>query len=182
MKPGGGKIKGGNFERSIAKHLSLWYSQGKREDLFWRSSMSGGRATVSKIKLSAVAGDICATAGEGAGFTDKWYIECKHVANLNLQSWLLKKAGPIAGWWTTAVLRSNTHNKYPMLILKQNLLDTMVVARLTHIGIGWQDFCPDPLLILQDDTSLGNEMGLYWFKELFPMPEKTRAPRPRIRP
>jgi hypothetical protein len=38
-------MKGGNFEREIAKELSLWYSKGKRDDLIWRTHGSGGRAT-----------------------------------------------------------------------------------------------------------------------------------------
>lgn len=36
--------KGADFERSISKELSLWWS-GDRDDIFWRSSQSGGRAT-----------------------------------------------------------------------------------------------------------------------------------------
>lgn len=38
--------KGSSFERLICKELSLWWSGGTRDDIFWRSSNSGGRATV----------------------------------------------------------------------------------------------------------------------------------------
>ena len=38
--------KGSSYEREMSVALSLWYSGGKREDLLWRSAMSGGRATV----------------------------------------------------------------------------------------------------------------------------------------
>lgn len=41
----GGSHKGSSYEREICKQLSLWWSGGKRDDIFWRSSQSGGRAT-----------------------------------------------------------------------------------------------------------------------------------------
>lgn len=37
--------KGSGFERELAKQLSLWWSHGDRDDLIWRTSQSGGRAT-----------------------------------------------------------------------------------------------------------------------------------------
>jgi len=37
--------KGSKFEREISKRLSLWWTYGERDDVFWRSSQSGGRAT-----------------------------------------------------------------------------------------------------------------------------------------
>lgn len=38
--------KGGAYEREICKKLSLWWTGGQRDDVFWRSASSGGRATV----------------------------------------------------------------------------------------------------------------------------------------
>lgn len=38
--------KGASFERKISKELSLWWSGGSRDDIFWRSCISGARATV----------------------------------------------------------------------------------------------------------------------------------------
>lgn len=38
--------KGSEFERLICKKLSMWWTNGERDDVFWRTSMSGGRATV----------------------------------------------------------------------------------------------------------------------------------------
>lgn len=48
MKRGGGKSKGGAFERMICKQLSRWWSGEKRDDIFWRTSGSGARATVRR--------------------------------------------------------------------------------------------------------------------------------------
>lgn len=36
--------KGGQFERKVCGTLSLWWSNGHRDDLFWRTGGSGGRA------------------------------------------------------------------------------------------------------------------------------------------
>ena len=45
MRKGGGSSKGSSFEREICKQLSLWWSEGNRDDIFWRTAGSGGRAT-----------------------------------------------------------------------------------------------------------------------------------------
>lgn len=37
--------KGGDYERELCKTLSEWWTHGERDDVFWRSSQSGGRAT-----------------------------------------------------------------------------------------------------------------------------------------
>lgn len=39
------KNKGSSFERDICKELSLWWTDGERDDVFWRTAGSGGRAT-----------------------------------------------------------------------------------------------------------------------------------------
>jgi len=56
--------KGGQFEREFAKRLGLWWTDGDRDDVFWRSSNSGGRATIrarSGKGTFGQAGDIAAT-------------------------------------------------------------------------------------------------------------------------
>jgi hypothetical protein len=45
MRPGGGHAKGAQFERDICKRMSLWWTGGERDDVFWRTPQSGGRAT-----------------------------------------------------------------------------------------------------------------------------------------
>lgn len=58
-----GKNKGNTFERLICKELSLWWTDQERDDVFWRSASSGGRATqrFARGKTTAGAcGDICA--------------------------------------------------------------------------------------------------------------------------
>jgi len=56
--------KGSNFERLISTRLSIWWTDGKHDDTIWRSSMSGGRATVRGRKgkrTAGHAGDLCST-------------------------------------------------------------------------------------------------------------------------
>jgi hypothetical protein len=44
----GAMQKGSAFERKISKKLSLWWSENNRDDLVYRTSQSGGRATQRK--------------------------------------------------------------------------------------------------------------------------------------
>jgi len=53
--------KGSSFERTVCRQLSLWFSYGKNEDLFYRTAGSGARSTAraKKGKTTAnSAGDI----------------------------------------------------------------------------------------------------------------------------
>jgi hypothetical protein len=72
--------KGSSFERKICKQLSLWWSEGKRDDIFWRSSQSGGRATSRAQKgLSTYGsyGDIAAVDPIGEPLLKLFTIELK---------------------------------------------------------------------------------------------------------
>lgn len=72
--------KGSQYERDVCRTLSLWWSKGKDDDLFWRSSMSGGRATVRSKKGKRTAGhygDIVATDGRGRKFLKMFTVELK---------------------------------------------------------------------------------------------------------
>lgn len=59
--------KGSRFEREICKLLSEWWTKDTatpRDDVFWRSSNSGARATIRSKRGKGTAGqdgDICAT-------------------------------------------------------------------------------------------------------------------------
>lgn len=130
MRKGGGKAKGSEYERQVCKQLSLWVSHGKREDLFWRSAMSGGRATVGKRSgkdLSRHAGDISATHVDGHALTDHWYVECKRYAELRMELALLEGAGPLAGFWKEACEQATVHEKLPMLIVRQDRAIPLVI-------------------------------------------------------
>lgn len=75
-------LKGGQFERTICRQLSVWWSgDSEVDDLFWRSSQSGGRATTRAKKGKKTrghCGDISATDSVGARLTKMVTIECKN--------------------------------------------------------------------------------------------------------
>lgn len=76
--------KGGSFERWFAKRLSLWWTQDlpePRDDIFWRTQNSGGRATARGKKRKATRGqygDVAATDPIGRPFIDLVTIELKN--------------------------------------------------------------------------------------------------------
>jgi len=75
-----GQGKGQSFEREICTRLSLWWSDGKRDDIFWRTAGSGARATVrgkSGRQTMNQHGDIMATCDYGTPLIDLFTIELK---------------------------------------------------------------------------------------------------------
>lgn len=56
--------KGSAFERAVCRRLSEWWTDGKRDDIFWRTTTSGARATSRAVKGRSTYGqygDIQAT-------------------------------------------------------------------------------------------------------------------------
>ncbi len=131
MRAGGGKQKGSTFERKICVELSLWVTHGKRKDVFWRSAMSGGRATVHKRAGRDIrqAGDITAVSPEGHVFTDQFFIECKHVKKLDIASFILSNKGTLANFWRKACKQAADHLRQPLLIAKENGREPLIICR-----------------------------------------------------
>ncbi len=72
--------KGSSFERTICKQLSLWWTDGDRDDVFWRTSGSGARATMRSKSGRGTKnqyGDIQATDPIGQPLIDLCTIEIK---------------------------------------------------------------------------------------------------------
>ena len=79
-----GQGKGSSFERELCKKLSLWWTDGDREDIFWRTAGSGARATVRSKQGKQTAGqhgDIAATDPDGKDFLSVVTIEMKRGYN-----------------------------------------------------------------------------------------------------
>jgi len=133
MRKGGGKQKGSAWEREVCRRLSLWVTDGQKVDCFWRSAMSGGRATVARGKVRQ-AGDICAVAPEGNAFADQWFVECKHVAHLNLEGFLIKGLGKLHDFWKLARSEARKYHRDPMIICKQNGWPALVISRTDHVA------------------------------------------------
>ena len=72
--------KGSAYERLTCKELSKWWSFGKWDDVFWRTSQSGGRATSRMkkgIRTADSYGDVMAIREEGKPLTKETFIEIK---------------------------------------------------------------------------------------------------------
>lgn len=75
-----GQGKGSSFERTICKQLSLWWTDGERDDIFWRTSGSGARATTRSKSGQGTKnqyGDVQATDPIGQPLIDLCTIEIK---------------------------------------------------------------------------------------------------------
>lgn len=83
--------KGSTFEREVCKQLSIWWSSGIRDDIFWRTAGSGARATVRSKRGLATSdsyGDISAIHPSGKPLTDSFIISLKrgYTAKLGKKS------------------------------------------------------------------------------------------------
>lgn len=130
MRAGGAKQKGNQFENNTSKQLSLWLTEGKREDVLIRSQNSGGRATMlsySGRDFRSQAGDICSVEAEGMWLTEKFILECKHYADLYVESLIFRtRKDTILEHWNKLLKECKTYNKLPIYIAKQNNKPTLV--------------------------------------------------------
>jgi hypothetical protein len=72
--------KGGSFENEVCRELSLWFTNGERDDAFCRSDGSGSRFTkrIKKGKDTAnQGGDISFCYPDGEQLIKIWCVECK---------------------------------------------------------------------------------------------------------
>jgi hypothetical protein len=131
VKQGGGKQKGAGFERKICVALSQWVSAGTRKDCFWRSAMSGGRATLGLRKGDkhlSQGGDVSAIDPLGAPLTERFCVEIKFYKDLDLAAFWLGY-GTLHRFWERALADAQSYGKEPMLIAKQNLYPTLVLVQ-----------------------------------------------------
>ena len=84
--------KGSSFERKICKFLSNWWTGGERDDVFWRSSQSGGRATERAkkgLRTYGSYGDIAAVDPVGESLLKLFTIELKRGSSYKTPADLL---------------------------------------------------------------------------------------------
>ena len=112
--------KGGDFERDVAKQLTVWLAGKPKPYMFWRMPASGGLATIHE-ECVGLAGDIRAIHPDGEFLTDIFTIECKTgyprtsfwqhfkgIKNFNLEAFWLQACGEAIG-----------SNRRPMLIYRK---------------------------------------------------------------
>lgn len=123
--------KGSAYERDFAKKLSLWFTYGERDDIFWRSSQSGGRATTrAKIGKSTANqyGDITATDPIGQCLIDNVTIELKRgYNNHSLMDVLYDKQNSLYSFIEQARTQAeNAGTKYWWLIHKPDRRNPLI--------------------------------------------------------
>jgi hypothetical protein len=101
--------KGGEFERDFCRELTTWWTGDQESDVvFWRTAMSGGRATVRRKKgkktTQAHCGDIAALTLDAQRLTELVTFELKRGYNgtANLHNYLDptdKSAEPAYSEW-----------------------------------------------------------------------------------
>ena len=112
--------KGGDFERYIAKELTVWLTGKPKPYMFWRMPASGGLATIHE-ECVGLAGDIRSVHKDAEFLTSIFAIECKtgyphtsfwqhfkNIKNFNLESFWLQACGEAMG-----------SNRRPMLIYRK---------------------------------------------------------------
>ena len=120
--------KGASFERFVCVQLSEWWSKGRRQDIFWRTSMSGGRATVRSKKGKATFGaygDITAVDPIGRPLTEYCTIELKRgYRDTNFGDSLDKATGKGPTPWerfvTQAIREKEPKARHWMLVLRRD--------------------------------------------------------------
>src|SRR4030042_4685553 len=94
-----GKAKGGAYEREISKKLSLWLTDGERNDTIWRTPGSGSWSTVNNSETSC--GDLHSVREESKAFFDTFSLELKNYKELDFFQFFTdsKTQFIITKWW-----------------------------------------------------------------------------------
>lgn len=136
------KAKGNSFERAICKQLSLWWTEGKRDDVFWRTASSGGRATQrAKIKktTAGAAGDITYTDAIGKPLLDFFCFEIKRgYTELNLLDLIdSRQAKPLFLQFWDQVKESTQQAgaKEPIVIFKRDKRTTCAIVQRSFLDV-----------------------------------------------
>lgn len=98
--------------------------------------MSGGRATVAARKgklLHRQSGDITAIAPEGFTLVDNYYLEVKHLKDLNIIGWITRGTGVLAKHWKKTKTEAKRYKKQPIMIVRQNRMPTICLCKCGQI-------------------------------------------------
>jgi len=143
--------KGSQFERDICRELSLWWSDGERDDIFWRTSGSGARATTRRRqekKTAYEAGDVGFRCPTGKLFVDYFLLELKrgYSAGISVLDLIDKGTGkkPLLLQWQEKVEKEKefTQRSWTLIIFRRNSRRTCMLMDLKLYNL-FQDQCGD---------------------------------------
>lgn len=173
-----GASKGSSFEREICKRLSRWWSAGlgglERDDIFWRSSQSGGRATQRAKqgkKTFGSYGDIAAVDPIGAPLLQMFTIELKRGRSHGcpgdlLESASTKKVRPFEKALQQAMeAAGNAGSLGWMLISKRDRKVPMIyldLEAMRHVNSELESSCPRVRYSLPVNVGGGTSVRVYF--------------------
>lgn len=159
-----GHSKGSSYEREICKLLSMWWTDNERDDIFWRTSISGGRAKTRQKagkKTFGQYGDIQATDPIGQPLINLCLIEIKRgygSASFMDEMDRKGKKKSIWGGWFSKMEKDIKIAKIPfwVLIVRRNrkkalfFLPRALRQILVHVSPGLSTCLPSVFLNLKD--------------------------------
>ena len=135
-RKGRGSRKGGSFERNVSKQLSLWRTEGSRDNIYWRAISSGGKFTVEEKKgvhsNKRHIGDLTSIDPLGDWLIDYFAFECKRYENLYMEDIVYGPPTPekprgLIAFWQKHIALSKAHNKVPIMLVKEDYKPAIVV-------------------------------------------------------
>lgn len=139
--------KGEDFERSVPKIISLWWTDNKQDDVFYRTHGSGSRATTRQkqgIATANAAGDLMSVDEVGHPFTDCFLIELKRgytkgsskISVLDLIDNKRKKQFALVDWYTKAKKEANFHKRpFVLIIFKRDYKEICVLLEESFLTV-----------------------------------------------
>ena len=129
-----GANRGSSFEREVSKILSLWWSQGERDDLIWRTNASGARATQRQKSGKDTRyqfGDLTFTDDKAKPLFERLSMECKTgystKTKTGISRWDIldildsKQKEPVfIKMWKQAMRDAELSRREPVLIFRRN--------------------------------------------------------------
>jgi len=117
---------GTNFEREIAKEISLWLTNNQDNKIVWRTVTSGGWYTTennksNNLSIPTQAGDLTVIDPTFSIFSDNLYIELKKRKSVSFWCIFNNEYGKdsLLGIWEDTVDKSKKLEKFPVLIIRQ---------------------------------------------------------------
>lgn len=167
--------KGGGYEREFCKKLSLWWTGGESDSIFWRTSNSGGRATVryrKNAKTKNQHGDVCATDLSGQPMIDAFCIELKRGYSRSTLFDLFDK-GPKAkvqqyeAWIAKTILSAEASGSLGWMLVtrRDQRLDFVVIPSWMWRQLKSDDDTksgPLPFVKCELDLRIGNSQRRLW--------------------
>lgn len=118
--------KGSSFERKICKQLSQWWTEGEKDDVFWRTAGSGSRATVRGKRgkdTTNSAGDIGYIDEIGKPLIDLFVIELKrgYSRDISILDFIdsRKRKPLLEKWWMKAYTECTNSKRFSYWIIFQ---------------------------------------------------------------